>query len=160
MTKLDTMLQLTEKAFEAEQERMKNLTDKSEKYVAVIVAIIGFQLLDLHSLNLTGIEAYYNLLAVLGLVSLGVAFAITLISNRIQTYDSYASADQYETLLENKQYDDDGVKMSFAKMYIAALKKNQSINDNRSKLLSLGSNLITIGFILIVVRYILEAVIT
>ena len=53
MDKLETVYQISEKAFQAEQERMKNLTDKAEKYISAIAVIIGFQLFDFDNLKLS-----------------------------------------------------------------------------------------------------------
>lgn len=156
MDKLETVFQISEKAFLAEQERAKNLTDKSEKYISAIAVIIGFQLLDMNSLILDAGKNCYNWLGILGLILLGIAFVMAFTSNRIYVYHSYPTSDQYLSILENTQMDDTLTKVSFTKMYWKLLDINTPLNNTRAKLLSSSANLITAGFMLIVIRYILD----
>ncbi|NWG08440.1 MAG: hypothetical protein HXY35_17315 [Chloroflexi bacterium] len=156
MPKLDTIYQVSEKAFQNEQERMKNLTDKSEKYVGAIAVIIGFQLLDIDKLKLSGNSACYNWLAVIGLIFLGIAFVSAVISNRVQNYHSYPAGEKFLEILDDDKIDDASATTALTTMYLTALDINRSLNHNRAKLLSLSGNLIALGFTLIVIRYILE----
>ena len=159
MDKIEVLSQISEKAFLAEQERAKNLTDKSEKYISAIAIIIGFQLLDINTLKIKSLDDLYNLLAIIGLFALVVAFVTAFTSNRLYTYHSYPAADQYRSIFENNQVDEVSAKTAFLKMYWKLLDINIPLNDNRAKLLKVSANLITIGFLLMVTRYIVQIII-
>lgn len=159
MDKLETVFQISEKAFLAEQERAKNLTDKSEKYISAIAVIVGFQLLDLNTLTITTCKNLHNWLAIIGLLALAAAFVTAFTSNRLYTYHSYPASDQYRSTFENGQVDEIGAQTAFLRMYWKLLDTNIPLNDNRANLLKISANLITIGFVLIVIRYIIESLI-
>ena len=93
------------------------------------------------------------------MVSLGAALVTALASNRIHNYLSYPAGKSFLDILDNEKVDNASAQTSLTRMYLSALDTNMVLNDNRAKLLAASGNLITIGFALIVIRYVLEKLI-
>lgn len=157
--KLDIILEQCEKAFSAQTERGKRLTDKADKYVAAIGLIIGFQLLNLKKINFSeaNIEIVSVIASILGFVGLVISIILAFISTTKLNYSSYPNKRcQWNTKVFDENLVEDTVKYNLSDMYIEASISNASINNRRSCELKWSGGFLIGGFILVSIGYILS----
>lgn len=152
MNKEDLILQHSEKSFSAEEARTKELDDKAEKVVAAIAVVSGFHLVDVGRLAFAGSPqaVLSSWIAVSALAVLGVALVFTLLSRRVQDYVSYPRGLKLIDDLRCEGIDAEASKLLVGRMYLRAHDRNAALNDNRAKMLSMGGNLLVVGFLLAV----------
>jgi hypothetical protein len=155
MSKIDLILQESEKAFLAESERGKTLTEKAEKYIAAIGLVVGFQLININRSYLWSSwqSAISSSLAIVAFLTLGFSLVLALLSRRVYKYYSYPRGTTIIDELKNNEITDEAAKIKVAKMYFEAHDKNAEINDKRAKYLSIVGVLIVLGFVLAVASY-------
>ena len=158
MSKLDMVIQESEKAFLAEGARGERLTDKAEKYIAAVALVVGLQLIDL---NRSGMWSNWkvglsSLLAIVALLALCSSLVLALLSRRVRGYLSYPRGTVIIDELKDSNVTDDVAKVKFARMYLTAHDKNAEINDKRAKQLSIVGVVIVIGFMLAVASHLIS----
>jgi hypothetical protein len=148
MKKVDFVFQECEKAFLTEMRRTEHLTDRAERYIAVIVVVVGFKFVDIdnHALSGTHSQGLVNFLAIAGFVILGISLIQAIISRRVFGYLSYPRGDVLIEELKPDEINCDMAKIKVAKMYLNARECNAVINDGRAKTLSLCGVFIVAGF--------------
>jgi hypothetical protein len=152
-SKIDIILNESEKAFLAETTRAEKLTDKAEKYLTAIALIIGFNLIDFDRITIDGAtnEILSGVFAISGFVMLGAALVLALLTLRVLQYGSYPRGETLIDDLKDKEITDDMAKIKLAKMYLGARDKNAQTNDRRARLLSWSGTLLVVGFVLAVI---------
>ena len=157
MSKVDLIMQESEKAFKAEVSRSETLTNKAEKYIAAVGLVVGFQLIDLNRLYFGSIwkQGLLDFLPLLAFFTLGAALVFALISRRVLNYLSYPRGETIINELKDNNINEDAAKIKIAKMYLTAHDKNAGINDQRAKYLSIVGVLIVIGFVLAVASHLI-----
>jgi len=160
ISKIDLIFQECEKAFREETRREECLTDKAEKYVVAIASIIGFKIIDLDSLNFSGLtsESLRSWLAVASFVVLGIALAYALKSRQVWNFLSYPRKKSGTIIdaLKSNMIDDDTAMIKMAKTYEEIREHNALINDERAILLSHSGVLIVFGFIFAVTGHLVQ----
>jgi hypothetical protein len=159
ISKMDFVVQISEKAFLAESDRKKSLDDKADKFTSAIAVVLGFQLLDLKTVTFPGIAqaTLYNWFSIATLTVLGVSLFFALISRRMQGYNSYPRGPKFPQLtqmLEDSSIKEEIAKSAMAHMYLEAHEINGHFNDRRARYLSYSGTLLLIGFLLAVSSYV------
>jgi len=152
MSKIDLVYQVSEKAFNAERDREEVLTDKAEKYIAAVVIIIGFKLINLDNLDLFGSNGSMlsSWISFLSFIVLGISLVYSLLSRRIWPFQSYSRGESLIEELRSDHINDEMAKISVAKMYLHVRECNAKINDRRARMLSVSAVLMVVGFIMAV----------
>lgn len=151
MDKIELVLQQSQEAFQTEISRNDLLTSKAEKYLAAVGLLISMGLVDVagpgdqQSLSQVGAPAWLHLSA---LVAFALSFAATLLTLRTREYVSHPRGTGLVDSLKSRDIDDRGAQVRVAKMYLLARETNALINDQRSRLLSLGGVTLAPGFVL------------
>ena len=155
MDKTDLIVQQSEKAFLQERARADKLIAAAEKYIAAVAVIIGFKLLDIENLSLTGSwqQIVHGWLTVLALLTLGTALLLTFWSMRVFKYYAFPRGTKLIDELKDPGISDEAAKIKVARMYLSAHDTNAQINDRRARLLSVSSALLVAGFLLTVIGY-------
>lgn len=156
MTKVELVLQESQRAFEVEWRRSESLTTKAEKYLVAVGLVIGFELIRLPpmlELTSTMHVAVAGYLALISILMLFLSFLYCLISLRTRPYLAYPRGETLINELKEEAINDDDAKIKVAKMYIAARDKNASINDSRAILLTRAGIILTGAFVLAVTSY-------
>lgn len=140
MSKLEIITQIAIKALENESTRVDNLTRKAEKFITVVAIVMGFQIIDLKNVVLSGVwyEVLPSWLAVSALVMLGVALVTSLSGLRVRGYVSYPKSKDLlnNLLMKVNNFPDNKMSEEIVKMCLNVTDKNSNINNKRAKLLS------------------------
>lgn len=154
-SKVDVIFQVSEKAFLQERMRADKLSAAAEKYVGAVVIIMGFQLIEIDQLTLSGSwsPALRGWLAVLALLALGVSTVCALLSIQVRKYYSYPRGTTLIDELKDESITDEVAKIKVARMYLSAHDINAGINDKRAKMLSYSGALLVSGLLLAVLSY-------
>lgn len=160
MSKIDTIVSQSEKAFVAESARCERLTNKAEKYIAAVGAIVGFHLIEIKQLVIYGNskEVIYTMAAISSFLFLFLALILSFIAANIYKYRSYPRGEQLINRLKDNVITDDIAKIKLAKMFLAAQETNGDINDYRAAILRSASKLIVFGFILTVIGHLVTLI--
>ena len=152
-TKIDILLTLSTKAFEAEWERTDRLTGRAEKYLGAVAVVIGFGLVNADDV-FSSARALYGSpsgwLGVATLLALLVAFLTALLALGTRDYWSYPDGETIVVSVARSE-DDQSAAMEIVRMYFAAHKENALINARRATLIRLSGGALVLGFLLAIV---------
>ena len=155
MSKIELILQESEKAFLQERIRADKLGGAAEKLIGAVAVIVGFHLIETDQLTLTGNwqQVAQGWLAVSALVALMVSLLLALLSMQVQKYYSYPRGTTIIDQLKDDLVSDQAANIKIARMYLKAHDNNARINDKRAKLVFYSLAMLVIGLICAIISY-------
>jgi len=152
MDRVDVIAEVSEKAFNAENDRRDKITEKAEKYIAAVALIVGFKVFESDPLAMAGgaRQATTAWLTVLTFIALGVALAFVLLSMRVRNYRTYAPGSELLDKIMGTDVTCETARIMVARMYLDAQEANSKINNQRAWKLAIGGFLLLAGFVLAV----------
>jgi hypothetical protein len=158
MTKIQIILQESEKAFLIEYERKRTITERGDKFIGAAAVIVGFQLTQISNLALSGNwrQTLCMWLSVGALIVLGLSVLLTMLSLRVWGYYSFPRGTELIDELRDERITEDAAKIKIARMYLKAHDINAQINDRRARLLGIGGFLLVVGLGLAAVSYLVH----
>lgn len=160
MSKIDLILQESEKAFIQERIRADKLWGASEKLIGAVAVIMGFHLIEIDRLTLTGNwrQVAQGWLAICAIVALMLALFLALLSMQVQKYYSYPRGTTLIDDLKDDSITDQAAMIKIARMYLKAHDNNARINDKRARLVFYSLIMLVTGLLFAVFSYFLGIV--
>ena len=148
MDRVDVIAEVSEKAFNAENERGRQIGEKAQKYIAAVAILVGFKIFNSAPLALTGgpREAVSAWLTLVAFLVFGLSLAFILLSLRVRNYHTYARGSVLFEELKGIDVTYEIAKIKVARMYLEAQEINATINNQRARMLSIGGFLLLTGF--------------
>jgi hypothetical protein len=161
MDKIDVIVQESEKAFLQERARADRIFGAAEKIVGAVAVVIGFQLIRMDQLTLSGSwpQALHGWLAIGALLELGISLTFAFLSMQVQKYYSYPRGTTLIDELKDASITYEVARIKIARMYLSAYDANAHINDKRAKILSYSGAMLVVGLVFAVISYLIGKVI-
>jgi hypothetical protein len=148
--RLKILLELNERAFDAQLATSDRLTTKAEKHFAAAAAILTLQLVDIKALNLAGSKLHIAGMAItlLGIIAAIIAATYALVGLRVRAHSMYPSMEETTKDLLSEQHTANTVTLRITTLYLLAADQNQSVNDRRASALACSGILVVIALLL------------
>jgi hypothetical protein len=158
MNKIEIIKDAAEKAMTAESERTKNLIARTEKFIAGIVIVTGFQLLDLPTL-LASSSPFVKVSCYLALAALSISLLPGFYSLQLKGYASHPRGDKLWESLKAENISDDAADQAIIQLLLKTREQNAKLNDAKVNSLFWCGWLFVVGFLLVVGSQLLYAII-
>src|ERR1700733_6751691 len=119
MNKITVVKETAEKAMAAECDRTKQLIGRAEKFIAGIIIVTGFQLLDLPTLLETSSQ-WVKGSCYLSLAVLGLALFFGFCSLRLKKHAGYPRGDKLWENLKSAEVSDDAAEQAVIQLLLKA----------------------------------------
>jgi hypothetical protein len=156
MNKITVVKEAAEKAMAGECDRTKQLIGRAEKFIAGIIIVTGFQLLDLPTLLETSSQCVKGS-CYLSLAVLSLALFFGFCSLRLKRHAGYPRGDKLWENLKSTDVSDDAAEQAVIQLLLKTREQNAKLNDVRAGLLFWCGWLFFAGFLLVVSSHLLGA---
>lgn len=150
MTKVDLILEQSEKSFMTEANRTERLTGKAEKYLAVIGLLVTVGLVNIKgpfTFGGTFSEVCSTWLNSATLIAFAMGFALTVFTMRNRHYVSHPHGSTLIDELKDEKIKLYEAQIRVAMMYLEARRVNAEINTERASVLKASGVLLVLGFV-------------
>ena len=156
MSKITVVKETAEKAMSAENDRTKHLLGRAEKFMAGIIVVTGFQLLDVPTL-LESPSQWVKALCYLALAALSLSLFFGFCSLRLKGYAGYPRGDRLWENLKSEDVSEDAAELAIIQLLLKTREQNAKLNDAKAGLLFWCGWLLFAGFLLVVNAQLLAA---
>lgn len=156
MSKITIVKEAAEKAMSDESDRTKQLSSRAEKFLAGILIVAGFQLLDTPTL-LDSASSPVKFTCYAALAALGVAAFLGFWSLRSKGNAGYPRGDKLWETLKSDDVSNDAAELAVVQLLLKNREQNAKLNDSRAKSLTLCGWLLFGGIVLVGVSHLLDA---
>lgn len=147
----DIVMQMAHKAFDVEFERTKYIFSKAEKFMAGVVAIIGYHLIDIEKF----INSDYIIIKIASwsaLAFLITALLLALMAMQARKYKSFPAGRSLYEMTKDKEIPNEDVASEMIIVLLLDMREdNARINDQLSNLILWSGIFLVVGFMLVVV---------
>jgi hypothetical protein len=157
MSKIIIVKEAAEKAMTAESDRTKHLFGVAWKFIAGIIIVTGFQLLDLPTL-LASSSPLIKALCYLSLAALSVSLLFGFYSLRLKGYASYPRGDKLWENLKSDDVSEIAAEQAVIQLLLKTREQNAKLNDAKGGSLFWCGWLFVAGFLLVVGSHLLYSV--
>ena len=156
MNKTTIVRDAAEKAMVAECDRTRQLLGRAEKFIAGIIIVAGFQLLDIATL-LDSSSPWIKASCYLALVVLSVSLFFGFCSMQFKGYAGYPRGDKLWENLKSEDVSDEAAELAVIQLLLKTREQNAKLNDSKTGLLFWCGWLFFVGFLLVVGSHLLDA---
>ena len=149
MDKREALIDLAVEVVATESSRTDALHSKSEKVIAAVGLISGFEIVDFGRTQAQVSAGPLGLILFLvPLLVLAGALAGALLSMRVMDARSYPTRDDLLEVLDIDSTTDGQVAHAISRLHLSVRDKNAMINDKRARQLAASGRLLIVGFVL------------
>jgi hypothetical protein len=156
MNKITIAKDAAEKAMAAENDRTRHLLGRTEKSVAGIVIVAGFQLMNVPTLLESSQSV--KVLCYLSLAVLSFALFFGLCSMRLKGYAGFPRGDKLWENLKSEEVSEVAAEQAIVHLLLKTREQNAKLNDANAGLLFWCGWLFFAGFLLVTGSQLLNAV--
>ena|SRR5271155_669078 len=156
MSKISIVKEAAEKAIAAESDRTVHLLRQAGKFVAGIIIVTGFQLLDANTL-LESSSPWVKILCCLSLAILGISLFFAVQGKRLKGYADYPRGNKLWDNLKPEIVSEDAAREALMQMLLKTREQNAQLNDAKANSLFWCGWLLFVGFLLVAGGQLLDA---
>jgi hypothetical protein len=157
MYKILIAKEAAEKAMLAENARTHHLLQKAEKFIAGLIIILGFQLLDIKTL-LASPSPWAKITCYLSLAVLGMALLFAFASLGKKGYASYPRGNKLWDNIKPESVSEDLAEEAFVQMLLKTREQNALLNDAMTRSNFWSGWLFFLGLLLVAGSQLLDAI--